>query len=340
MNLPPPLPLLAIAAMMRMGCRDITTGVDPRNHGGAPVGGIPPVVAAAPVRVDPATRVRLTDLYDRIPDLADCDEGSLKMSEKMKAVDYVNAIRRLHGLAPVIYRSDDDRAVAESALIMAANNVLTHEPSSNLSCWTREGAEASEESNLAIMSFTGTGQELATTEQMIDMFWKDTLVEDLGHRRWLLDPFLKFVSFGRVDRPASAGGLGVTAATMRIVYPERQDVSGSSVDYVAYPYRDYPAELYNGDLMMSFSVVADRRVFRNNVNVDFRGARVEIVGQKGERVPVAGMLHDNLAYGLPNCLYWRADVRPGIRYAVRVSGVRVAGDVKSYEYWFTLHPSA
>jgi hypothetical protein len=321
--------LMVTAAGGADGCRDVSTGIAPHTASSVP----------GMVRVDEVARVRLEDLYEIRPDIAGCEEGRLKGSEKLKALQYVNAVRALHDLPPVSYRSDDDRAVAQSALIMAANNLVSHDPPPSLTCWTPEGYAASSRSNLAILSFRGTGDELATTEQIIDMFWKDTLVTELGHRRWLLNPFLKYISFGRVDRPALGDSWGVSGAAMRIVYDQHQDLSGSKLDYVAYPFRDYPAELYNGDLSMSFSVLADRKIYRNNERVDYAGARVEIIDDGGARVAVRSVRHDNLAYGLANCLYWQADVRPGIRYAVRVSGVRVAGDVRSYEYWFTLRSS-
>lgn len=81
-----------------------------------------------------------------------------------------------------------------AALMMSANNALSHYPPSYWACWTAAGAEAAQNSNLALGS---TGPE-AVTGYMHDFGVNNYAV---GHRRWLLYPQTKLMGTG--DVPAS-----------------------------------------------------------------------------------------------------------------------------------------
>ncbi len=285
------------------------------------------------------TGLSISDLYDTAPDVGNCQTGSLKPAERTKVLNYVNAMRALHGLEPVTYRAADDPATAQASLIVAANQSLNHFPPESESCWSQSGYDASGTSNLAIRLFS-RANDLHTSESFVDQWLKDSMVSELGHRRWLIDPFLKYISFGRVDKDAAGSNWGVSGSAIKVIYDEKQDLVGTSVEYVAYPYHDYPARLYGPNLDMSFSVLADPTDFWKNDQVDFGNATITIAADGGSNIDVSNITVDNQTYGLANCLSWRASVSSGTRYTVDIRNVKVNGEVKNYQYWFTLTPTA
>jgi uncharacterized protein YkwD len=311
-----PSRILAIAALVVFaGCQD-DAPVEPVDTGGTIVTG----------------EATLATLYDTAPNVGSCSEGVLKETERQKVLNYVNAIRANHGLPAVQYRHVDDRGTAKAALIIAANNALDHHPAPTKSCWSQEGFDASGVSNLAFGSSSST-TAFRSSESFVDLWIRDDNQTTLGHRRWLLSPFLKFVSFGRVDKVASNGS--VSASVIQVMYDEYQTLEASTPDFVAFPFHETAARLFDNRVYMSISVLADRTDFRKNSDVSYAAATVTIRTDNGTTVPVTIVTSDNVAYGLANVLVWTAPVASDIRYTVTVRGVMVGGVSREYEYWFT-----
>lgn len=265
-------------------------------------------------------------LYELLPDIENCNEGILKDSEKQIALDELNYIRSLHGLNPVSYNNADDLYTAKAALIIVANKVLNHDPPPSYKCWTEEGQYGCLHSNLS-MSW-GWVDNIPKSEDFIIRQVIDNNVESLGHRRWLLFPFLKSTSYGRVDIP------GFTGAVIKVI---NDKVAPANVDFVTYPYEEYPGNLFLKDWYLSFSVVADRDNQWNNANVDFSDATIEMHDEDGDYLDIHSIHYDNLGYGIPNHLQWKADgIEHGIKYIVSINNVEVLGVITNYSYWFKL----
>jgi len=266
------------------------------------------------------------DLYEILPDIQTCYEGILKDSEKQKALEELNFIRSLHGLNPVIYNYEDDIYTSKAALIIVANEELNHYPDQSYKCWTEEGEFGSSHSNL-YMSWGWEGK-IPKSEDFVIGWIIDEGIESLGHRRWMLSPFLSNTSYGRVDI------LDFTGAVIKVVNDE---INPSNVDFVAYPYEEYPRNLFLKNWYLSFSVVADRNNLWNNEKVDFSDAVIEIHNEDGETLQVNSIYYDNEGYGIPNNLQWKAnEIKYGIKYTVNINNVKIAGINKNYEYWFNL----
>ncbi len=189
--------------------------------------------------------VTVDELYDVKPNPAACNEGVLKETEKQKVLKKLNVIRKLHGLKPVAYNSDDDKLTAKSALIMQANATLTHTPDKSMKCWSEEGAKGSGKSNLFI-GFASGRKDVDTSESYVAGWLIDDGVDSLGHRRWLIDPFLKYVSFGRVDgKPVvNSEWETTTGAAISVINEESADIKDTKTEFVAYPYQNYSNELF------------------------------------------------------------------------------------------------
>lgn len=252
-------------------------------------------------------KLKVSDFYHRVPNIQTCDEGVLKDEEKQKALALTNQIRSLHNLKPVTYNFSDDVYTAKSALITAANAKLEQHPTMDYKCWTPEGEFGSKRSNLYI-SFYGYGLSPESVDKGIISFLTDDNVESLGDRRWLINPFLSFISYGRVDATSvNRNSNNVTAVSLKLINDENAYIADSLIDFVAYPYEEYPDEYFKHGWYMSFSVLADTNNFQNNQDVDFSNAQVEIYEEGGSQLSTHSISFDNSAYGLQNLLKWKVD---------------------------------
>ncbi len=214
-------------------------------------------------------------LYIQHPDPDHCFAGVLRPETKYRFLDALNALRARHGLAPVRYNEAADRAAGEAALIMATNNALSHDPPPTWTCWTADGAGAAGSSNL----LGGVSSPYLTYEDD-NAILAEWLIEgdgdEIGHRRWILDPWLDQTSLGRVIT-VLPGGVRVDSTVMKVFdFPgEAQGRLGKPriPDYVAWPQRDYPAQFFSARARLSFSVSEDPDALSD---VDFSDARVAI----------------------------------------------------------------
>lgn len=276
-------------------------------------------------------------LYDRTPIIDSCDAGLLKMSDKLAVLTELNAVRALHRLPPVTYDSSADIYTQKSALIGVANAQLTHTPSPNVICYSDEGAQGSGQSNL----FLAGGYTPASAES-IARFLVDDNVASLGHRRWVLHPFLSQTSFGRVDgQPRSGSTLRHTATSLRVLgYPDA-NLAGTDINYVAYPEGSYPAKYFKHGWFMSFSVLADKgSTFANGQSaVSFNGATIQVTNAGGTALAISDQSANYAGYGLPNIVQWKvAGTQNNIEYTVRIGNVTVGGQARNYQYTFRIVP--
>lgn len=310
------------------------------------------------------TGVSITQIYSTVPNIQNCYEGVLQDAEKQKVLDKLNYIRKLHGLKSVFYNPQDDIHTAKSALVVAANNGIGNLSNPGNKCWTQEGQL--ENSRIASYSiiYNHHGNvnlpqqvNLYKSEEFVSAMIMDSRKNGLGSRRWLLNPLLKSISFGRVDgeptstkatipgydgEPIEVASTYMSGASIEVI-DDAQIVSDMDTDFVAYPYGDYPKNLFKEDSYqrgyptMSFSVIADRKNLHDNKNVDFSNTIVEIRGEDGQLIKVSLMGYDNDNYGLPNILQWKVEnLKDGMKYTVRINNVKVMNDPKNYEYWFKL----
>lgn len=286
------------------------------------------------------TLVSLSELYDVIPNVANCNEGKLKDSEKQKVLSIYNQIRIIHGLKPLQYNSNYDIDVAKSALINVANSLLDHFPKTSYECYSQEGYNGSSTSNLYIASNFGPNS-ISESRKGIESWIIDKNVDDLGHRRNMLNPFLKYASFGRVDGYSKKNpDYYLTGMTLKVhEFPDFHNLSDWNQDYVAYPYHEYPSSFFDESWYLSFSVVADKSNIWNNSQalIDLSQATVTITDPNNNKLTISNLKYDYASYGIPNCLYWKASgIVKEVTYNVTISNVKVQGNSKTYTYWFKI----
>jgi hypothetical protein len=285
------------------------------------------------------------DVYVERPNVAQCDPGVLVEAQKQQVLEHVNRIRRLHKLQPVPYDPAHDAEMAAASLIIAANQELTHEPATTDRCYSEVGAAGAATGNLALATRGNAGDDplLAPPTADINGFLIDPDVPTLGHRRWLLNPFLPRTAYSRVETlipNEDEGNTLVHGATLKIIYDDYAVLPSSTPSFVAYPFGEYPLDLFEIGWFWSFSVVADRTDYWANEEVDFSAATVRVRGAQG-LMRVHSLSFNNEAAGLPNMLQWQVDgIEPGSHYQVSIANVLVRGEQKAYTYAVRLTPPA
>jgi hypothetical protein len=245
-------------------------------------------------------------------------------------------MRALHRLPPVAYATSDEPEAMEASLMMAANRQLTHQPPTTWRCYTSLGARGAASSNLHGGWSPGQfySNEFYITDWLTDE--NNAVPNNVGHRRWILDPFLTVIAYGRVY--GRDGASNVDGAALKVFnFTSVPQVSGVLPDFVAYPFEDYPARYFDEAALLSFGVIADKSSKDANRNVSFAGASVSVRQRGGVAMQVTDLRSDNDRQGLPNNLQFRLPgLRTGVIYDVTISGVQVNGQARTYAYWFRI----
>ena len=129
------------------------------------------------------------------PALDTCRAGELTQAAKDRALEAMNQIRAVPGLEPVQDRLRYDTQGQQASLMQAAAGSPGHFPEPSAPCSTPAGAAGSASSNLS-----GGAREKDPARDMIgwanDARNRSRIAAD-GHRRWLLNPFATYMSYGQ-----------------------------------------------------------------------------------------------------------------------------------------------
>lgn len=276
-------------------------------------------------------------LYAALPDTSICRAGTLTAAEKSAALATVNAIRAAHGLASVAYETAGDEEVMQIALMSVVNGQLDHAPPTTWGCYSAAGYSGAQASNL-YLGGPSAFLPLASSAAILAGWLADVGSETtLGHRRWMLDPFLKQIAFGRVDVEDSRG-VRATGAAIKVIHAG-SDAGPVTPDYVAYPVGDYKKAYFQGNPIQSFTAIADKtsRNANGQSKVDYGVATVAVVPRGGTALTVTEVSPNYVGYGVPNVLRFRAaGIAAGVVHDVTVANVRVNGVLRSYSYSFRL----
>ena len=124
-------------------------------------------------------------------DVASCNAGDIGDQARANALRLVNLYRWLAALPPVVTDPTKDMQDQQCALMMRANNMISHTPPSSWTCYTQAGADAADSSNVS------SGPAVSSVDgYMIDPGNATTI----GHRRWILSNSLGPIGIGGTDR--------------------------------------------------------------------------------------------------------------------------------------------
>lgn len=271
------------------------------------------------------------------PDINNCYAGKLSTSFRNEFLNEINTIRTLHGLPSIQYDYAHEDEMMQTALILAVNNIMTHYPESNTTCYSDIGAVGAKTSSL----------EMGVTWSMYNYFPSDSVKNwlndktnvvnnSVGHRRWILDPFLQKSAYGLVNAPSIKNTQFpyVVATSHKTVYPTR-NATTAALGIIAYPYHDYPAKYFANGVPLSISILIDQNSSWANQNVDYSKAELVVIQRGGTIQNISNISYDNIATGIPNNIQFNFDdLKNNVIYDVKLSNVLVNGTAKDYSYWF------
>jgi uncharacterized protein YkwD len=279
-------------------------------------------------------------LYTTQPNIGGCQAGTHQSWVGTSVLASLNAIRAEHGLPAVAYAAADEAPALQSSLMMAANGQLSHTPPTSWACYSSAGAASAGASNIYLAG--GSGLRYTRNEDILIGWMTDVdnvVADNVGHRRWLLYPWLSTVAYGRVA--GTTTGLGrADAATIKVINTS-QASPASLPAFVAYPYEDYPARYFDTSALLSFGVIANpSSAFAGaNSNVNYSGATVSVRVRGGGALAVSRQTWDNQGFGLPNNLQFAvAGLANNVTYDVTIDRVNVGGTMRTFTYFFRLVP--
>ena len=124
--------------------------------------------------------------------VSSCVPGTNASAYQDGVLRRINWYRAMAGLpAGVTFNSTYCAKDQQAALMMSANNNLSHTPPNSWSCWTSDGTNGAANSNIALGS---TGPD-AITDYIDDAMSNNFFV---GHRRWLLYPQTQVMGTGNI----------------------------------------------------------------------------------------------------------------------------------------------
>jgi hypothetical protein len=169
-----------------------------------------PSVSPNVVTLDPNDRAQVVQLYRATYKASQgvasgwngnrsaCIAGTTSQAYADATLLRVNYYRAMTGLpGDVILTNQWNQQAQDAALMMSAQNALSHSPDTNWTCYTAGGAQAAGKSNLAL------GADAAAA---IDLYMDDPGTGGnaaVGHRRWILYPPTKIMGTGSI--PSSGG---------------------------------------------------------------------------------------------------------------------------------------
>jgi uncharacterized protein YkwD len=233
-----------------------------------------------------------------------CQPGSTSAASRAATLRAANFTRSLGGLAPVRFSPTLNDRAQRTALLMSANQALSHAPPRGWRCWTSVGAANAGRSNIAL------SYPAITSAGVIELYMRDPGSDNgaVGHRRWLLNPFATTMGTGSTDTANAMTVIGPTAARR----PNPAWVSWPTAGY-------FPQTLEPGG---RWSLSA------GNKQMDFRRATVRVY-RNGKAVP-ATKLRVTGGYAQPT-LVWQlaASAARSGTFKVVVRGAHLAGSSKS-----------
>lgn len=232
----------------------------------------------------------------------------------------INAVRALAGVPASVTFNDDYNAKAQqAALMMSANQALSHSPPATWTFYSADGSLAAGKSNLYLRE----NGAAAITGYIADPGSNNAAV---GHRRWLLYPQTREMGTGDIaesDSFPSANATWIIDSAFGTARPATRTA------YIAWPYAGYvPANL----IFPRWSFSHPGAIFSNaTVTMTKDGATIPVkleplASDIGE--PTLVWVYDNLDSNSAAPL----KVKDDIRFRVTVANVVIDGTARSFTY--------
>lgn len=176
--------------------------------------------------------------------------GQVSAKHRQKALDSVNLMRMIAGLPEVYLHDVYNELTQYGAVVLAANDTLTHYPSKPAGMddeFYGNGYAATSQSNIAYGWMSGTDSHfnmpLFTMGYMEDSGANNVPV--VGHRRWILNPPMRYTGFGFA--------LSSRNAAYSAMYAFNRNGTTPDYDFISWPASgNFPSEF--ADMRMPWHV--------------------------------------------------------------------------------------
>ena len=271
------------------------------------------------------------------PDINNCYAGKLSAKFRNEFLIEMNTVRALHGLPSITYDYAHEDEMMQTALILAANNILTHYPESSTDCYSDIGAVGARTSNLE-MGVRSIMYDYSPAESVRNMIHDkfNVVSNSVGHRRWIINPFMEKSAYGSVNARSIKDTQFpyVIGTSHKTIYAQKNPTT-AKLGVIAYPYHNYPAKYFMERAILSASILIDQNDYWANRNVDYSKAKLVVTERGGGEQNIRDISYDNVGMGIPNNIqFYFDDLKNNVIYDVKLSNVLVNGQPKEYSYWF------
>lgn len=245
-----------------------------------------------------------------------CKAGTVSKDTYDKMLQRIRYFRRTAGVCDnVVWVDSLHRYYMEAALIMKANESLTHYPGPEWKCYSKEGSRGASTSNLS----WGSCGSASITGQMFDSGGGN---ESVGHRRWILNPPTHYFAAGSTDQSMSLYAFGQAQS------PEARD---SIIAIHKKQAVCWPAEGYFPETLISY------RWSFALYNTELEGAKVNVtINGKPVTVKVndleSGYGMNTLVFEIPTGSY-----KAGDTVTVKISHLSSLSSREKFTYTYTVH---
>jgi hypothetical protein len=227
--------------------------------------------------VSPLSKERTIKLYDSLyvtseidtivwnGSLSTCSPGSLSTEFYIKAENRINFFRLVNGLNEIQNNPELNKDAQNAALLVKANNQLTHYAKSTMKCYSKSAANGCLKSCLGFTDWTNFPKTAFVSGFICDFGDANYFV---GHRKWLL--YSKLSEFG----------YGATNTSEAILTADGVNYgSVNTPSYVAYPWNGFvPVDLIFPK--WSFSIPESDEVDYSNTTITMKDSKGVIIETK------------------------------------------------------------
>lgn len=255
----------------------------------------------------------------------DYSAGKLSDETLDSAVKMLNCVRYIAGISYNVKVTDSYNSLAQTAtLVNYVNNRLSHYPAKPADMdesLYELGVEGASSSNIAWASWKGCSMNWTIVDSWMED-GDDYNIDRVGHRRWLINPKMKYTGFGAVS-----GNRGTYSA----VYAFDTKNSKAAEYGVAWPAQNMPVEYFGAGFPWSVSMGS---------TVDISSVKVKLTRESDNKTwnfsssEADGYFNvNNDGYGQKGCIIFRPDTdedyEAGDVYNVSITGL---GDGKDVSY--------
>lgn len=271
------------------------------------------------LNIDLSTPDTFTENYSL--DKSAYNAGKLTDETKTSALNLLNLYRYIAGLPSDVEIKDSYEVLAQTgALVNAANDLLTHypeQPDGMSDDLYRNGYAGCSHSNIA-WNYNGLENSI------VDAWMNDSdeyNIATMGHRRWVLNPAMKYTAFGSVGNYTAMYAM------------DRSREEPVNANYVAWPGANTPLELFQGSVF-TFTLGKDYDVpDKENISVTVTSDTLNTTWTLNNETTDGQLYVNNQNYGQTKCIIFKVtNFKSTDKLNIHIDGITKNGQDAPIDY--------